>query len=107
MSRAHALVGRLNNLLEDMMNGGDDQLVTFLFKGFQPGGIGGAGATASTKNTGDQLRAKGYVAGHDYMWLTPMKLQIKQSMVDRDLLDVIQSEGGFETPAEIESEPHE
>jgi hypothetical protein len=72
----------------------------FQFKGFQPGGIGGAGATASTKNTEDQLRAKGYVAGHDYEWSGPHNLHIKRDMIDRDLLDVIQSDGGFESQGE-------
>lgn len=111
MSRAYTLVERLGGLLskneEGMMgngggDGGEDQIVTFIFKGFQPGGIGGAGATPSNKNTADQLRARGLVAGHDYIWASPLKLQIKQSMVDRDILDVIQSEGGFETS---ENEP--
>ncbi len=109
MSRAFALVEKLTALLalreeeaptedeeeeeeEDEEEEGDT--VTFQFKGFRAAGPAGGGATASTKNTEDQLRAKGLVAGHDYMWQGPFVLKIRQEVLDRDLMDVIQSEGG-------------
>lgn len=65
---------------------------------------GDGGATPSTKNIEDHLRAKGYVAGREFRWLSPSKLQIANSAVDRDLLDSIQSRGGEE---DIEHPDHE
>ena len=59
-------------------------------------GMGDGGATASTKNIEDHLRAKGYVAGREFRWLSPYVLQVKNSAIDRDLLDSIQSAGGQE-----------
>lgn len=98
-TRAHRLTERLHTLIQN-----EDGMTTFVFRGFPSSGGGfGAGSTASTKNTADQLRAKGYIAGTDYMWVSPMKLRIQLDKVDRDLLDVIQSEGGFQSE-EPESE---
>ena len=95
MSRAFALVERLGLLLAE--NGLQGTYATYVFKGFPSSGGGfGAGSTASTKNVEDHLRAKGFVAGHDYEWITPFTLKILQQNVDRDLLDSIQSSGGFE-----------
>ncbi len=93
MSKAFILVERLEKLLslreEDDENG---EMITFVFKGRGAGDY--AGHTPSTKNTEDQLRAKGFVNGQDYEWSGPYVLNIHQSCLDRDLLDVIQSEGG-------------
>ena len=57
---------------------------------------GDGGAAASTKNVEDHLRAKGYVAGREFRWLSPYKLQIANSAVDRDFLDSVQTAGGRE-----------
>ena len=57
---------------------------------------GDGGATPSTKNIEDHLRAKGYQAGREFRWLSPSKLQVQDSAIDRDLLDSIQSRGGEE-----------
>lgn len=67
-------------------------------------GMGDGGATASTKNIEDHLRAKGYVAGREFRWLSPYMLQIQDSAVDRDLLDSIQNAGGVE---DIEHQQHD
>ena len=95
-SRAFALVERLEGLLYE--NGLQGPYAIYIFRGFPGvgGGIGSSGATASTKNVEDHLRAKGLVTGHDFEWITPLTLKILQSRVDRDLLDSIQSSGGFE-----------
>lgn len=99
MSKAIALVERLTSLQtllsESMLMGGPT--VTYVFKGFPSSGGGfGAGSTASTKNVRDHLRAKNLIVGQDYEWVSPLTLDILQSRVDRDLLDSIQSSGGFE-----------
>ncbi len=96
MSKAIALVERLTSLqtfLSEAMLMGDGPTATYMFKGFQ---TGSSGATASTKNVRDHLRAKNLIVGHDYEWVSPLTLQILQTRVDRDLLDSIQSSGGFE-----------
>ena len=99
-TKAFRLVERLDQLLYE--NG--DDTVTYVFKGFTGvgGGIGANGATASVKNTEDQLRAKGLVAGHDYHWVSPFKLEISRGAIDRDLLDVIQSDSGVESEEDLE-----
>lgn len=91
-SRALQLVERLNKSLWEMHDG--EAKVTYAFKGIKAGDY--APSTASVKNTEDQLRAKQLVAGHDYHWESPFRLSIKQNMIDRDLLDVIQTDGGEE-----------
>ena len=100
-TKAFRLVERLDKLLGANENGDS---VTYVFKGFTGvgGGIGANGATASVKNTEDQLRAKGLVAGHDYHWVSPFKLEISRGVIDRDLLDVIQSDSGVESEEELE-----
>jgi hypothetical protein len=111
MTKALRLVERLNALLDAAVlaeeGAAGTGMTTFVFKGFQPGGTQGGGATASTKNVEDHLRAKGYVSGTDYHWVSPLKLTIKQNKVDRDLLDSVQSSGGFESEEELEEHPHE
>lgn len=92
MSRALTLLERLDTLLE--VHDGDDSTVTYHFKGIQAGDY--APSTASVKNTEDQLRAKQLVAGHDYHWESPFRLSLRQNVLDRDLLDVIQADGGRE-----------
>ena len=57
---------------------------------------GNGASTASTKNVEDHFRAKGYVAGREFRWISPHKLQVQDSAIDRDLLDSIQSRGGEE-----------
>lgn len=112
MSRAYALVERLEYLQkvrEEIlgmgmgagagagMTPGGDGMLTYVFKGFPSSGGGfGAGSTASTKNVEDHLRAKGLIAGQDFQWRGPMTLHIRPSAVNRDVLDSIQSSGGFE-----------
>ena len=59
-------------------------------------GFGDGGSTASTTNLEDHFRAKGYVHGREYRWISPFKLQIAQDAIDRDILDSIQSAGGVE-----------
>ena len=103
MTKAFRLVERLDKLLSTNENGdgggsGSDTVV-YVFRGFTSTG---SGATASVKNTEDQLRAKGLVAGHDYHWISPFKLEISRSMIDRDLLDVIQSDSGVESEEDLE-----
>jgi len=56
-------------------------------------GMGDGGSTASTKNIEDHLRCKGYVSGREFRWISPHRLQVKDSAIDRDLLDSIQSAG--------------
>ena len=101
-TKAFRLVERLDKLLCTNENG--DDTVTYVFKGFTgtAGGIGSGGATASVKNTEDQLRAKGLVAGHDYHWVSPFKLTLSRGVIDRDLLDVIQTDSGVESEEELE-----
>lgn len=64
----------------------------YVFNGITPGD--GASSSPSTKDIEDNLRAKGYVAGREFRWLSPQKLQVKDSAVDRDLLDSIYVRGG-------------
>lgn len=103
MSKAYRLVERLEPFLALLEEADGMGMTSFIFRGFQPGGMGGGGATASTKNVEDHLRAKGYVAGQDFHWASPLKLHIQQNKVDRDLLDSIQSSGGFEV--ELDDQP--
>jgi hypothetical protein len=57
----------------------------------------GDGASApSTKDVEDNLRAKGFVNGREFRWISPLKLQVSNSSIDRDLLDSILSRGGAE-----------
>ena len=66
----------------------------YIFNGITPGD--GAASTMSTKDVEDNLRAKGYVNGREFRWLSPSKLQVQDSAIDRDILDSIQSRGGKE-----------
>jgi hypothetical protein len=66
-------------------------------------GMGDGGSTASTKNIEDHLRAKGFTAGKEFRWLSPLRLQVQDSSIDRDLMDSIQS-AGSQVSAEPEHE---
>jgi hypothetical protein len=63
-------------------------------------GMGDGGSTASTKNIEDHLRAKGFTSGNEYRWISQFRLQVKDSSIDRDLMDSIQSAG-----AQVSDEP--
>lgn len=54
---------------------------------------GDGGATPTTKHIEDHLRAKGYQSGREFRWMSPFKLQVQDSALDRDLLDSIQAAG--------------
>ena len=98
-SRAEQLNERLNHLLISVHeNGLQGSYAIYVFHGFPAGGgaFGGSGSTPSTKNVKDHLRAKGLVLNTDYEWVTPLTLKILQQHIDRDLLNSIQSSGGFE-----------
>ena len=106
MTRAGTLVEHLDRLLALHENGLAGPYSIYIFRGFTGvgGGIGSSGATASTKNVEDHLRAKGYINGTDYEWVTPLSLKILQTKIDRDLMDSIQSSGGFEHHEDPETE---